>query len=51
MIEWSYWYDEAAKYKEQALAAEDPGEQREFLELAKVCIDVAVSAEDRATSG
>jgi hypothetical protein len=51
MIEWSYWYDEAAKYKEQALAAEDPDAQREFLELAEICIDVAAKVEERATSG
>ena len=51
MIEWLYWYEEAAKYKEQALAAEDADAQREFLELAEICVDVAARAEERATSG
>lgn len=51
MIEWSYWYDEAVKYRERALAAEDPGEQRELFELAEICIDVAARVEERATSG
>jgi hypothetical protein len=51
MIEWLYWYEEAAKYKEQALAAEDAEAQREFLELAEICVDVAARAEERATSG
>jgi hypothetical protein len=51
MIAWFYWYDEAAKYNEQALAAEDPGKQREYLELAEICIDIAAWAEQRATGG
>jgi len=51
MIEWSYWYDEAAKYAELAQTAKDPGEQQELLELAEICVDVAAKVEERSTGG
>jgi hypothetical protein len=51
MIESSYWFDEAAKFKEQAKAVEDAGEQDEFLELAEICIEIAIRVEERATGG
>ena len=51
MIEAFYWWDEAAKFKEQARAIEDPRQQQEFLELAGICEDVAAEAEERATGG
>ena len=51
MMESSYWFDEAAKYKEQALATEDPGEQREYLDLAEICVDIAVRVEERTPGG
>jgi hypothetical protein len=51
MIESSYWFDEAVKYKERALAADDRGVQREFLELAEICEHYAVQVEERATGG
>ncbi len=51
MIESSYWFDEAAKYKEQALVTENAGEQQEFLELAEICVNVAIWVEERTTGG
>jgi hypothetical protein len=51
MMEFAYWFDEAVKYREQAQATADPGEQREFLELAEVCVDFANRLEERATGG
>jgi hypothetical protein len=51
MMESSYWFEEASKYKEQARASEDPAEQHEFLELAEICIDFASRVEERATGG
>ena len=40
MMECSYWFDEAFKYRERALSSEDAEERREFLELAEICADV-----------
>lgn len=51
MMKSSYWFDEAVKYKEQALVSEDPAEQREYLELAEICVDIAVRVEGRETGG
>ena len=51
MIEALYWWDEAAKYKEEARRTANAAEQMEFLELAETCEAVAIDAEDRATSG
>ena len=51
MMESSFWFEEASKYEEQARASEDPHEQREFLELAQVCIEFASRVEERATGG
>jgi hypothetical protein len=51
MMESSYWFDEAFKYRERALISEDPDEQRELLELAQVCAEFAVGIEERATGG
>jgi hypothetical protein len=51
MMESSYWFDEAFKYRERALMSEDPEERREFLELAEVCAEFAVGVEERATAG
>jgi hypothetical protein len=46
-----YWFDEAAKYKEHAAEADDSNEQKEFLELADICFDIAIRLEERATPG
>jgi hypothetical protein len=51
MIGALYWWDEAAKFKESARAARNPREQREFIELAEACEDVAAKLEERATGG
>ena len=51
MIGSTYWFEEAAKYEEYAADALDPSEKQEFLELAKICFDVAIEIEDRATAG
>lgn len=51
MIEAMYWWDEAAKFKEQALTSEDAAQQAVFLELAEACEAVAIDVEDRATGG
>jgi hypothetical protein len=51
MIEALYWWDEAAKFKECARVSRDPHEQRELIELAEVCGDVAARVEERATGG
>jgi len=51
MIDAAYWFDESAKYKENASETEDPAEKQEFLELAEICFDIAVRLEDRATAG
>ncbi len=51
MIESSFWFDEAARYQEQALETEESEEQREFLELAEACFAFASWVEDRATGG
>lgn len=46
-----YWWDQAAKFTEQALASEDVKRRAELLELADTCEAVAVDVEDRATGG
>ncbi len=46
-----YWWDQAAKFMEQALASEDLNLRAELLELADSCEAVAVDVEDRATGG
>jgi hypothetical protein len=51
MMESSYWFDEAFRYRERALMSEDPDEQRELLELAQVCSEFAAGVEERATGG
>ena len=51
MMESSYWFDEASKYRERAFMSKDPEERREFLELAEVCADFAAGIEERATAG
>jgi hypothetical protein len=51
MMESSYWFDEAFKYRERALVSEDPDEQRELFELAQVCAEFAAGVEERATGG
>lgn len=51
MIESSYWFDESEKYREQALVAAEPDEQRELFDLARICTDIAIRLEDRATGG
>jgi len=51
MIEALYWWDQAAKFKELALAAGDTERRAELLELAETCEAVAADVEDRATGG
>ncbi|MGA2892709.1 MAG: hypothetical protein ABSE22_07555 [Xanthobacteraceae bacterium] len=51
MIEALYWWDEAARFKAEALRFEDADRQAEYLELAATCEAVAIDVEDRATSG
>jgi len=51
MIEAQYWWDEAARLREQARASTQPEQEDELLELAEVCEAVAVDAEDRITGG
>jgi len=51
MIEALYWWDQAVKFKEQALASEDRESRGELLELANACEAVAAEVEDRATGG
>ena len=51
MIHVLYWWDEAAKFRESARAANNPCERNEFIELAEVCEDVAARLEERATGG
>lgn len=51
MIEALYWWDQAAKFKEEALACDDLNQRAELLELAETCEAVAVNVEDRATGG
>lgn len=51
MIEAMYWWDEAAKFKEQACKSEDVRQQTELMELAETCEAVAIAIEDRATGG
>jgi hypothetical protein len=51
MIEALYWWDQAARFKEEALRFNDADRQVELLELAATCEAVAIDVEDRATSG
>jgi len=51
MIGAAYWFDESAKYQENAAETGNPAEKQEFLELAEICFDIAVRLEDRATAG
>ncbi len=51
MNEALYWWDEAAKFKEQAGMPENAAQHAELLELADVCEAVAIEAEDRITGG
>lgn len=51
MIEATYWWDQAAKFKEKARAADDVAQQAELLELAEACEAVAIDVEDRVTGG
>jgi hypothetical protein len=51
MIGAAYWFDEAAKYNDQAAEAEDPAERKEYLELANICLDIATRLEERVTAG
>lgn len=51
MIETSYWWDQAEKFRDQARATDDPPRPQQLLELANVCDDVAAEAEGRATGG
>lgn len=51
MIEARYWWDEAAKFKEEAYASRDPETQAELLELAETCESIAIKVEDRDTGG
>jgi hypothetical protein len=51
MIEAIYWWDQAAKFKDEAQASQDTARQAEFLDLAQACEAVAIDIEDRATGG
>ena len=51
MFEADYWWDEAAKFKEQARMSEQHEQRAELLELAETCEAVAIKAEDRLTGG
>jgi hypothetical protein len=51
MIEALFWWDEAAKLKEQARATGDAAQRAELLELAETCEAIAINVEDRATGG
>jgi hypothetical protein len=51
MIEAIYWWDQAAKFQEEALTLQDAAQQAEFLDLAQACEAVAIDIEDRATGG
>ena len=46
-----YLRDQAVKYRELAGKADDPYVREEFLDLAKVCDEVANNIEDRLTGG
>jgi hypothetical protein len=51
-MEWvDYLRDQAAKYRQLAVAAEDSFIKQELVELAAVCEEVANSFEDRLPSG
>jgi hypothetical protein len=51
MIEALYWWEEAAKFKQQASTSEGAIEQAELLELAETCEAVAIKVEDQMTAG
>jgi hypothetical protein len=51
MIGASYWFDEATKFQDHAAEAEDPSERKEYLELADVCLELAMRLEERVTAG
>jgi hypothetical protein len=51
VIEAQYWWDEAARFREQARSSSQPEQGIELLELAEVCEAVAANAEDRVTGG
>jgi hypothetical protein len=46
-----YLREQAAKYRELAEKAEEPGIKQEFFELAEVCEEVANKIDDRRASG
>jgi hypothetical protein len=46
-----YLREQAVKYRELAEKADDPLIKQEFLELAKVCEEVANNIDDRRASG
>ncbi len=46
----TYWRDQAAKFRDSAAKA-DSSLERELLELAAICEQVAAELEDRCTAG
>jgi len=46
-----YLREEAEKYRRLAEQAKDPVIKQEFLELARICDEVANNIEDRMTAG